>query len=270
MSEEEHWSAGLQAEHDGWSPPPELLTWARTCKTPERAWSRCKSAEWLLWALAHTGAHRPTLVLTACDCARLLLPVVRAGDNRPLAAIEGAEGWARGEVSRSELDRFSDALTEACEEAVEEDRSVRAVLAAQGALVAVMYPTRASIVARQVVWALGRGWDRAGTPHKETRAVEARLIELVRSRPYPLLHPEPNAWSQAPEPLRVAWDLVIERAPSDLTALSTTQQICSWWTARSLGLDPADELARALAQRLQLAPELRGQVSAILGSSEVR
>ena len=42
-----------------------------------------------------SDARRP-LVLAACECARLVLPRVKAGESRPLLAIEAAERWARG------------------------------------------------------------------------------------------------------------------------------------------------------------------------------
>jgi hypothetical protein len=47
---------------------------------------------------------RRSLTLAACECARLTLPHVRSGEDRPLRAIELAERWARGEaVLRDEL-----------------------------------------------------------------------------------------------------------------------------------------------------------------------
>ena len=271
MSEAEHWSAGLQAEPGFWPPPPELVAWAQTCKTPERAWSRCKDGSWLLWALAHTGADHCTLVLSACDCARQALPLVPAGDDRPLVAIEGAEAWARWEESCTSLDDARHLIIQACDEALAEGGhpNVHALFAARYALQAIWNPQFAHQAALSAVQALGdvprpRRWSRVVLPSKKTRAVQAAQVELIRSRPYPLLQPDLHARGRARASLQVAWDLLAERTPSDLTELSTTQVLCSWWTARSLGLDPKDELARALAQRLQLVPELRGQVAAIL------
>ena len=81
MSDKEHWSSELAAQ-------PELAAWARGQPSPEAAWPMCPRGDWLLWALAHTAADHRTLVLSACDCARLALPYAWEDDPRPLAAIE--------------------------------------------------------------------------------------------------------------------------------------------------------------------------------------
>lgn len=43
-------------------------------------------------------APRETFALGLCACARIALPLVREGDERPRLALEAAERWARGEV----------------------------------------------------------------------------------------------------------------------------------------------------------------------------
>jgi hypothetical protein len=52
----------------------------------------------MLWLAARAGVDRKVIVLIACECARLALPHLKAGEDRPRAAIETAERWARGEV----------------------------------------------------------------------------------------------------------------------------------------------------------------------------
>ena len=81
----------------------EAVGWAQGYRTFGAAWNACPRGDWLLWWLAHTVAreqgsagHR-RLVLVACQCARVSLPHVRVGETRPLAAIDAAERWARGE-----------------------------------------------------------------------------------------------------------------------------------------------------------------------------
>ena len=44
------------------------------------------------------GFRRRTLVLAACECARLALKHVPSGEERPRTAIMMAERWARGEA----------------------------------------------------------------------------------------------------------------------------------------------------------------------------
>lgn len=60
-------------------------------------WNDCERRDWLFWLLAQCNIERKTLVLIACECARLALPYVREGETRPLATIEIAERWARND-----------------------------------------------------------------------------------------------------------------------------------------------------------------------------
>lgn len=61
------------------------------------AWAECSRGDWMLWLLGMLPTTpRPTLVLAACECARLSLHKVPAGEDRPRLAIEAAEDWARG------------------------------------------------------------------------------------------------------------------------------------------------------------------------------
>ena len=78
------------------------IDWAKAYPTLAEAWTACERADWMLWLLGRTcgargsEAHR-ALVLTACACARTVLHLVRAGEDRPRIAIETTEQWARGE-----------------------------------------------------------------------------------------------------------------------------------------------------------------------------
>jgi len=64
------------------------------------AWAACDRGDWLLWyagrlsGLSESDSRR-RLVLAACECARLSLEHVPAGEDRPRLAIETAERWAR-------------------------------------------------------------------------------------------------------------------------------------------------------------------------------
>lgn len=70
--------------------------WAKG-KTLDEAWATCPRGDWMLWLAGRAGVERKTVVLAACACARLALKHVPEGEARPLAAIETAEKWARGE-----------------------------------------------------------------------------------------------------------------------------------------------------------------------------
>ena len=71
---------------------------ARHYDTLAGAWAECVTPSWMLWLLSKTGSTQMELTLTACAIARRALRFVPAGEDRPLCAIEAAEGWTRGEV----------------------------------------------------------------------------------------------------------------------------------------------------------------------------
>ena len=74
----------------------EARKWAEG-KTLDEAWATCPRGDWMLWLAGKAGVERKTVVLAACACARLALKHVPKGEKRPLAAIETAEAWARGD-----------------------------------------------------------------------------------------------------------------------------------------------------------------------------
>ncbi len=71
--------------------------------TPSQAWARCPRGDWMLWLAARAEVDRRLVVLAACECARLALPYVPSGEDRPRAAIETAERWTRGEATMAEV-----------------------------------------------------------------------------------------------------------------------------------------------------------------------
>ena len=92
-----HWSTKLPADACG-----EAVTWARTQPSANTAWTTCERPDWMLWLLGRlvkTDDDRKAIVLVACACARTSLKYVKAGETRPLKAIETAEAWCRGETT---------------------------------------------------------------------------------------------------------------------------------------------------------------------------
>src|SRR3990170_267611 len=78
---------------------PEAVAWVGT-RDLVTAWRECERADWMLWFCGIMAGTKnwPTwqqVVLVMCTCARQALRFVPAGENRPLAAIEAAEGWAK-------------------------------------------------------------------------------------------------------------------------------------------------------------------------------
>jgi hypothetical protein len=92
----------------------EALEWAATQETPAKAWASCERGNWMLWWCGRLsgkpeGKGRKRLVLAACECARLSLKYVKAGEDRPLKAIETAERWAHGKATIEEVRAAADA-----------------------------------------------------------------------------------------------------------------------------------------------------------------
>ena len=93
-----HWSDALPADACD-----EARKWCLTQPDYPTAWETCERGDWLLWLAGRIGVDRRLLVRAACACARLALPHVPAGDDRPRHAIETAEAWVRGDASLGEV-----------------------------------------------------------------------------------------------------------------------------------------------------------------------
>ena len=83
---------------------PEAREWLETQPDARTAWESCRRGDWLLYQLGHArGVDRRQLVLAACECARMALRYVPAGDDSPRIAIETAEAWCRGEATMEQV-----------------------------------------------------------------------------------------------------------------------------------------------------------------------
>lgn len=78
-----------------------------------RAYRECERGDWMMWLATKVGVDRKLVVHAACACVRLSLPRVPAGETRPLAAIETAERWCRGEATINEVRTAADAASAA-------------------------------------------------------------------------------------------------------------------------------------------------------------
>lgn len=121
------------------------LTFARKYATMQEVWDKCERGDWMLWLAGRLagepGSRRP-LVLAACECARLSLPIFEArypGDKRPRRAIETAEAWARGEPGVT-IERVRSAAHAATNAAVATYAASAAADAAANAALAVYAP----------------------------------------------------------------------------------------------------------------------------------
>ena len=74
-------------------------------KTPSWMWKHCPRGDWMLWLVGKTEVPREQIVMAACACARMALPFVTKGEDRPRIAIETTEAWCRGEATIEQVRR---------------------------------------------------------------------------------------------------------------------------------------------------------------------
>ena len=91
----------------------DAVTWVKAskCRSLETAWKKCERGDWMLWYAGKKAGSagdekRKTLVLAACACTRLALPLFEKrypSNKRVRECIETAEKWARNEATLEAL-----------------------------------------------------------------------------------------------------------------------------------------------------------------------
>jgi hypothetical protein len=167
----------------------DAVEYAKGHETLQAAWDACPRADWMLWLMGKAAGgprsqSRRRLVLVACACAREALPLVRKGEGRPLAAIELAERWARGErgISISDLRAAADAAYAAYAYAAA--AAARAAYAATAAAAATAaYAAAAYAAAAYAAAAAAAAYAAAAAAAAATYAraqMRARCADIVR------------------------------------------------------------------------------------------
>ena len=91
----------------------EAREWA-SGKSLAAVWKTCKRGDWLLW-LCGKMADKPNwptrkeVVLAACDCAKLSLKHVPAGEKRSRKCLETVRAWTSGNATLYEVRAAADA-----------------------------------------------------------------------------------------------------------------------------------------------------------------
>ena len=91
----------------------EAQEWA-SGKSLAVVWKTCKRGDWLLW-LCGKMAKKPNwptrkeVVLAACDCAKLSLKHVPAGEKRSRKCLETVRAWTSGNATLYEVRAAADA-----------------------------------------------------------------------------------------------------------------------------------------------------------------
>jgi len=91
-----------------WEVCKKAIQWVED-RTLQQAWNDCPRGDWMLWLLEEMKEKEGWLdekqiTLLDCWCARRTFKYLPEGETRPLKAIEAKEAWARGEMTRKEMD----------------------------------------------------------------------------------------------------------------------------------------------------------------------
>lgn len=118
----------------------EAVDWAKG-KPLAKAWKDSGRADWMLWLCGRMAGKpgwptRQQVVFAACQCARVGLKHAWKGEGRPLAAIESAERWSRGEATLEEVRKAAAAAYAAADDGAEDDTRSAAYYAAASAAAA--------------------------------------------------------------------------------------------------------------------------------------
>src|ERR1035438_2343068 len=90
---------------------PDAVKWSKKYRSAKSAWANCERGDWLLWLAGKKAGpvgdeKRKKLVLAACGCARLALPIWQKrypDDKRVEVCLDTAERWARNEATLEAL-----------------------------------------------------------------------------------------------------------------------------------------------------------------------
>ena len=102
----------------------EAVEWAKGHKWPD-AWQKCERGDWMLWLCgAMQGKEgwppRQQIVLVACDCAELVLPIFEKkypDDKRVRECLETTRKWANGEATIEDVHKARAATADATADA---------------------------------------------------------------------------------------------------------------------------------------------------------
>ena len=75
--------------------------WVATQKNYKEAWQNCERGDWMLWLAKRLKVDDRKLTLAKFKCANQVRHLIK--DQRSIAALDAAEKYGNGEISRDEL-----------------------------------------------------------------------------------------------------------------------------------------------------------------------
>jgi len=143
----------------------EAIDWVED-RTIQQAWKDCQRGDWMLWLLEQIEGEKGWLdekeiMLLGCWCARRALKYIQEREIRPLKAIEAKEAWAKGEITREEMDAACAAAWDASWAAAKNAAWAAACTATHAAAAWGAACTATCAAAWNVEWAAARATARA-------------------------------------------------------------------------------------------------------------
>jgi hypothetical protein len=170
----------------------DAIRWASRYDTLDDAWRKCKRGDWMLWYASRVGADHVMIVRAACACARLALPHLPDGEDRPRLAVETTEAWCAGRATLDEVRAAGAAAWAAARAAVAAaGAAARAAEAAAGAAAwaaaraaeyaagVAAWAAEAADAARAAAWA-AEAADAAGAAGAAESAALQHCADIVR------------------------------------------------------------------------------------------
>lgn len=148
----------------------ESLEWFdATPGEPADMWAMCPRIAWLYRFAVYAGVDARSIMLAACDCARL---AGSDGDPYALRAVETAEAWTRGEAT---LDQVRAAAADAAASAAASAADTAADAATAAAFAAAAAAADAAACAAAYAAAYAVAYLRQETQRACTDLVRARI-----------------------------------------------------------------------------------------------
>ena len=92
--------------------------WVAAQRNYKEAWQNCERGDWMLWLAKKLEVDDRKLTLAKFKCANQVRHLMK--DQRSIAALDAAERYGNGEISRDELDAAADAAAAYAADAVDD------------------------------------------------------------------------------------------------------------------------------------------------------
>ncbi len=87
------------------------LEWVSTQKNYKEAWQNCERGDWMLWLAKRLKVDHRKLTLAKFKCGNQVRHLMK--DKRSIAALDAAERYGNGEITREELNAAAYAAADA-------------------------------------------------------------------------------------------------------------------------------------------------------------